>query len=318
MDAMDVNWCLVCERHIERSTNGAYCSRECLAYDSKRASTSSSPLRPVNIYPSVDSISELVTFDDDGANDDYYELYNEAETPSLESYSPYTRNVECPSSQSSWIGKGNEGIRSWARNVVPGEPKPDPSTAAMKPPKLLRAQRPIPPSLYMCTTTPTVAESFRPSTTPQQSLLSLSTHSHYDADGTSLPTAPSSVSLATPASEAGSTFPPSLTARPHKPSLVTNLTSRFKAWAASNSHSDFPPRATKPPARSQVSPTVRVSQPAQQRQRQSPSPICIVSGSDSSVVHWNGAPSTYMNEKESLPSPAPPLVRDFQLAPRRL
>ncbi|OCH91021.1 hypothetical protein OBBRIDRAFT_792728 [Obba rivulosa] len=304
MDAVDVNWCLVCDRHIDRASNGAYCSRECLAHDKNKPSTSASPLRPVDIYPPVESISELDELDDDGDSVDYIESrYDHAPTYSV----------------AHWIGRGDAGIRAWALDVVPGAPsKPSKgSTAALKPPKLLRAQRPISPSLYMCTTSPALSETSLPTLTSQQSLPCLSMdHSHADADRTSIPTAPSSVSLATPASEAGSAFLPPPTARPHKTSFMSHLATQFKSWAASNSHSDYPPRTTRPtaPSVTQSTESARFPAPLTTRQRRSHSPIRILP-LNADYTGMKGASSTYMDEKEGAPLDMLS-VRDVYVSPR--
>ncbi|KAI0953826.1 hypothetical protein AcV7_007245 [Taiwanofungus camphoratus] len=218
MDAMDVNWCLTCSRHIDTDGTAPYCSRECFASDKPSTSAFFAYPRPVDYNIIAESISELDDFTDECSPS----LYDNA-VPTTE--------------RSRWIGRGDAGIHAWARDVPPGppsEPESTLSTAHLRPPKLLLPhRRPVPPTLCMSKTTTAPAQPSRPILTPQQSLPSLLSHST-DASYT---TPSSSVSVATPVSEE-SLIPPSV--HPPKSGLMGALTAHFRSWAASSASKDSP------------------------------------------------------------------------------
>ncbi|TCD68417.1 hypothetical protein EIP91_010818 [Steccherinum ochraceum] len=245
MDAIDVAWCLGCNRHLDGSA--AYCSKEC---HNAHAAISSLPTR-YHTPPPLRSHSQLFAYSPSALSAE--EFCDEDLAP--ESHFQFAVNHSLDellsSTKAPWIGRGIEGIGSWARGVPPGPPedaeevfvKPaSPQTRTFRQPELILSQkRPVPPTLCMSKTLPAPPEPSRPILTPQQSLPSLSSqHSVTEASLTSLTTALSSVSLATPATPASDAAqesdPPS--AETQKPlTLMGNLTAQLRSWAISSHHS---------------------------------------------------------------------------------
>ncbi|PCH44409.1 hypothetical protein WOLCODRAFT_138990 [Wolfiporia cocos MD-104 SS10] len=210
MDAMDVNWCLTCQRHIDVEGSAPYCSRECYASDRPSSSSLSPHFRPLEYDAYAESISEL-----DGC----------------EACSQSRDNDAC-TEQSRWIGKGMAGIHAWAQNVPPGPPAAEVvSVADLRPPVLLQqARRPVPPSVCV---TQSVSAAPEPAQPPHEPVPALSRSSRCPTDASALTTPCSSVSLATPASNACA-FPISAQA-----GLISTLTAQLRSWAAA-SHKGSP------------------------------------------------------------------------------
>ncbi|KAH9840103.1 uncharacterized protein C8Q71DRAFT_689248, partial [Rhodofomes roseus] len=199
--AMDVNWCLTCDRHIDVEAYAPYCSRECLAL--------ASPVyNAFDNAPIAESISE---FDD-------CDLCSR-----LESSLPTTE-------RSRWIGKGDAGISAWARDVPPGPPSGLDtviSTADLRPPKLLQTtRRPVPPSLCMSKTIPAPAPS-GPSRSVLSSLPSLSSQCPTNTSVASLTTPSSSLPPSSPM-EAPSPCPPTTTTITAKGGFISALTAQVR------------------------------------------------------------------------------------------
>ncbi|KZT70746.1 hypothetical protein DAEQUDRAFT_764323 [Daedalea quercina L-15889] len=217
MDAMDVNWCLVCDRHIDVEGNSPYCSREC--YTAARSSTSSalaSPAyRPFDNVPAAESISEL----------------------DCDLCSRFESSISS-TERSRWIGKGAAGIYAWARDVPPGPPSgPDHSvsTADLRPPKLLQTtRRPVPPSLCMSKTIPAPAPSGSSSRPPISSLPSLSSQCPTNTSVASLTTPSPSMYPASPVEAPVSPCPPTTTTTAVKGGLISALTAQVRSWTASS------------------------------------------------------------------------------------
>ncbi|KAH9933350.1 uncharacterized protein B0H18DRAFT_1115358 [Fomitopsis serialis] len=217
MDAMDVNWCLTCSRHIDVEGNAPYCSREC--YTSDQPASSSALASPVyNAFdsaPIAESISEL----------DDCDLCSRFESSIT------------TTERSRWIGKGDAGIYAWARDVPPGPPSgPDSaiSTADLRPPKLLQTtRRPVPPSLCMSKTIPAPAPSGS-SRPVLSSLPSLSSQCPTNTSVASLTTPSSSVSPASPIEASPSPCPPTTTTVAVKGGFISALTAQVRSWTASS------------------------------------------------------------------------------------
>lgn len=216
MDAMDINWCLTCNRHIDSDASVPYCSRVCYASDQPSSSSVYPCLRQAEYAPAATSVCD---------SDDYDESEYEPSLPSTE--------------RSQWIGKGAAGIEAWARNVHPGPPcslEHAPSTSDLRPKLLLPHRRPIPPTLCMSKTDPAPPAPSKPILTPHRSLASQCTPG---ASTASYTTPASSLSLATPVSENAFRLP-SAAAHDGKPGLIGALTKQFRVWTLSHG---------KPPAR---------------------------------------------------------------------
>ncbi|THH32395.1 hypothetical protein EUX98_g1814 [Antrodiella citrinella] len=307
MDAIDVAWCLGCDRHLDGAA--AYCSKQC---HNDHANIAAFPTR-YQTPPPQRSHSQLFSYSPSvlSADDDMLQVLQNH--PQLES--------ESLSSKAAWIGKGDAGIHAWARDIPPGSPE-DPSdmhnfnhasTSSSsssrvhifrQPDLILSQKRPVPPTLCMSKTHPAPPEPSRPILTPQQSLPSMSSrqHSITEASLTSLTTAVSSLSPATPASPASDalhdTDPPS--AETQKPlTLMGNLTAHLRSWAVSSYHSG---------SRVQVrSPTVtrRPLEPAVGHYRPR-SPVCMFPRPDQLTSFPIEKPRPLVLEKEhdALSSPA--------------
>ncbi|KAH9946518.1 hypothetical protein B0H21DRAFT_822706 [Amylocystis lapponica] len=221
MDAMDINWCLTCNRHIDTEGTAPYCSRECFSYDKPSTSMLFIPTTPLDLHSLPESTSEA-----DECDDCLQSAYD---------------NVTGPGA---WIGKGDAGICAWAQDIPPGPPsEPDHSTStpSFRPPKLLLAhRRPIPPSLCMSKTIPAPPEPSRPILTPQQSLPSLMSQSTSDTLA-SYATPSSSLSIGTPISEADIHPAPPV---PYKSTLMHALAAHFRSWAATPAPAHLPRETT--------------------------------------------------------------------------
>ncbi|EPT00949.1 hypothetical protein FOMPIDRAFT_1145731 [Fomitopsis schrenkii] len=215
MDAMDVNWCLACSRHIDVEGNAPYCSRECYVSDQPSTSALASP-----IYISADNAF---------AADNISELDDCDLCSRYESSLPTTE-------RSRWIGKGDAGIYAWARDVPPGPPSgPDyPSpTADLRPPRLLQtSRRPVPPTLCTSKTIPASAPSdhARPILS---SLPSLSSQCPTNTSVVSLSTPASSMSPVSPLEASPAPCPPSATTAAVKAGLISALTAQVRSWTVS-------------------------------------------------------------------------------------
>ncbi|KAF9820889.1 hypothetical protein IEO21_01116 [Rhodonia placenta] len=207
MDAMDINWCLTCNRHIDSDPSVPYCSRVCYASDQPSSSSVYPCLRQAEYASAATSVCD---------SDDYDESEYEPSLPSTE--------------RSQWIGKGAAGIEAWARNVHPGPPCPLEhalSTSDLRPKLLLPHRRPIPPTLCMSKTDPAPPAPSKPILTPHRSLASQCTPG---ASTASYTTPASSLSLATPVSEHAFVLP-SAAAHDGKPGLIGALTKQFRRAA---------------------------------------------------------------------------------------
>ncbi|GBE86396.1 hypothetical protein SCP_0902750 [Sparassis crispa] len=220
MDAMDLNWCLTCNRHIDAEGAAPYCSRECLSSDKPSTSALVRPSPFFDPRRVADDLSDLSDELD----------YNYPE-PSTHSYSQCEQELAPVGGRGAWIGKGAAGIHAWARGVKPGPPSDCASvssTASLRPPKLLLTHcRPVAPTLCMSKTVLAPVEPSRPVLNPRQSLPSLLAHSTTDTSADSCITPSSSVSLATPVSGSEDGAP-----RRQK-TLIGALRAQFRAWAAS-------------------------------------------------------------------------------------
>ncbi|KAI0788828.1 hypothetical protein C8Q75DRAFT_191214 [Abortiporus biennis] len=200
----------------------AYCSHECLhtySHSSKRQS-----------YNPSYSASEYAQ-----STDSNFDPYETVRTPTRPAWP---------------VDKGHVGIHAWASSIIPGTPNDTCSESRLStsfassrpPPKLIKSQQqPVAPTLCMSRTTPAPPEPSRPILTPQQSLHSLSSHSVTEASLTSMTTALSSASIATPgsirtpASESVSgepEDPPS--AETQRPGFISNLAAHLRSWASSS------------------------------------------------------------------------------------
>lgn len=141
-------------------------------------------------------------------------------------------------SKSSWVGQGVAGIHAWAKDVTPGPPSDSDSRSTNSysgyhlPTLIQRQGRPVSPTLYTSKTVPAPPKASRPILTPQHSIPSLAAPSATDASLTSITTALSSVSIATPTSEALDD-PPS--AETQKQGLLAGIAAHLRSWAASSS-----------------------------------------------------------------------------------
>jgi len=245
MDAIDVAWCLGCNRYLDGPA--AYCSTQC---HNDHAPLSARPQR-YQTPPPQQSHSQSFSHSRSALSADDNSLLQDFQLQPAHDLLVETLPV---SSKAAWIGRGDAGIYAWARDIPPGAPdeaddlhnhKPasSPQVHTFRQPDLILSQkRPVPPTLCMSKTHPAPPEPSRPILTPQQSLPSMSSslHSVTEASLTSLTTALSSLSLATPASPISDaieeTDPPS--AETQKPlTLMGNLTAHLRSWAASSPHS---------------------------------------------------------------------------------
>ncbi|KZT09877.1 uncharacterized protein LAESUDRAFT_603437, partial [Laetiporus sulphureus 93-53] len=208
MNAMDLNWCLTCNRYIDVDGAAPYCSPECYASDRPSMASSSylSARRHAEhnaAFASAESVSEL---------DD------------CDQCSSRFGNILDPNGSSRWIGKGDAGIHAWASDVPAGPPEAEPtmSLADLKPPSLiLSSRRPLPPSLCMSRPTPAAAEPSLPICTPLLPPSASSSSSRCPTDS-AYTTPSSSFFLATPADETP------IAAHAQPSGLISAITARFR------------------------------------------------------------------------------------------
>ncbi|KAF8623932.1 hypothetical protein AX17_007260 [Amanita inopinata Kibby_2008] len=177
---MDTDWCLNCNCRTDGSD--PYCSEECR--DWAGPST-------VSIAPYASESSSLQSFTED---EDII----------------YHRVDSIP--KSSWVGHGTAGIRTWASMIPSGAPTrgqisvDDGSFSTFscgsiyRPPKLLRRQRRVSPTVCMSTSTPPPS---KPMVTPQQQIAAIVTKPSErvgSIDGISLWSSTTESPIATPTS----------------------------------------------------------------------------------------------------------------------
>ncbi|KAI0080164.1 hypothetical protein K474DRAFT_1672815 [Panus rudis PR-1116 ss-1] len=264
MDAIDVDWCLMCGRHTDGNT--AYCSSRCFSshshpdvssrycgQSSKPSSRMASPHFPAVVSPHDE--------DEDDEQDDGLAQY---------------RQPHHPPRKSAWIGKGLAGIHTWARDVTPGppaEPELKPTTPVeFSTPKLMQSHaRPVPPTLCMSTTETVHPVPSLPIRTPHQVAPAVSANSMTNPSLTSLTTG-ISTSIATPASEQQDD-PPS--AETQRVNFITALTSQLRPFASKSSlrSKTVTRKQDPPPASLKSRPRAPAPPPASAPRRRAYSPV---------------------------------------------
>ncbi|CAA7269278.1 unnamed protein product [Cyclocybe aegerita] len=207
---MDIDFCLTCNRKTDDSL---YCSPECAG---------PSQIPPPRVY-SDDDDDEL----SDSTDDDVI-----------------LHEVEEISSGLRWTGNDNAGIQAWAAEIPFGAPAggcsspiddaysiSSMSSTNYRPPQLLKSpRRVVPPTLCMTTPRPEPPPPSTPMLTPrrQSSLVSVLRNSH-ETNRTSLISAPTDSSLATPASSHPVPVP---IISQRKPSTIGEMYSQVRSWVS--------------------------------------------------------------------------------------
>ncbi|KII85791.1 hypothetical protein PLICRDRAFT_56274 [Plicaturopsis crispa FD-325 SS-3] len=229
---MDTEWCLRCSKRISGSK--PYCSQHCFALDQpEHASSSAAPPAPRVLPSDCDAVPEDLFLADDSDRSVVIDVAD-AQSP-----------IE-------WHGKGDAGIRAWARAVPAGPPvsvptppsrvnsistrcssplasPPQPPSKArprvvktISTPKLLHAQRrPMPPTLCMSTPQPERPCPSLPVTTPQQHMEALAHAARSYCEPSS--TAPSSPCPTTPPVDPRS-------------SVFDTFATQVRSWCAPSPH----------------------------------------------------------------------------------
>ncbi|KIM44904.1 hypothetical protein M413DRAFT_9138 [Hebeloma cylindrosporum] len=250
---MDIDWCLTCEKHINGSS--PYCSLACAG-----------PWNEAHIYSDEDS---SVAGDED---DDDVILHT------IDPAEPTT---------SRWLGSDSAGISAWAADIPSGAPPPGDihspddeessffsfsrSTYRPSPPNLLKTPRQIvPPSLSMTTPPAPPPTPSTPVVTPkrQQSTASIAPSADASMGQTSLNSAATESSLATPASS----NPVPISCASRRPSILDDMYIQVRSWVSpspapipSTQQPQLPvtpmnlPKATPKPRSSQFRPVTIIS-----------------------------------------------------------
>lgn len=292
---MDIDWCLTCEKHIVRyspnlcSFNSPPFQNGSSPYCSPACQNRAGPSNELHIYDGTSSedYSSIAGDEDDG--DVIFHLIDSAE--------PTT---------SRWLGSDAAGISAWAADIPTGAPPPrdiqspddqssfysfSRSTYRPSPPNLLKnPRRIVPPSLSM-TIPPTAPRTpSTPMVTPrrQQSTTSIAPSANASMGQTSLNSAATESSLATPASS--NPVPISCVSR--QPSVLDDMYIQVRSWA---SPSPAPIPSTQQP-QPPVTPMNLPKATPKPRPSQFP-PVTITSSShschgfaDQSAVYWMACP----------------------------